>query len=323
MKIFRTTIIAFGILLALIVLTLIFYPLKQKGIQKEKEKLQVLLLDPKQIDSFTIDRKFDSLTISRLDKPKDGRNWQLTKPLIYPVNEKEINSIVELLSHLKAQRWVTDTPSDLTAYGLKIPKTKIRIIGKNFKKEIWIGKKLHKRFENYVKLKESPSVYVIHASISNRLNQGLRNFRERRIFQFEPTDVVQLQIKSSQYDWLAKKSSEEEWIILTNGKEYPAENKTLMGLILGSQNLHVDEFSADYISPEDLKEFSLEPPEIEFYVKTSSGKEHGLLISKELTHENRGSWIYAIKPKDQFIFGLESRYLNRFRKNPKTFFKKS
>jgi hypothetical protein len=131
---------------------------------------RILAQSPHQIDRFSVRREGRTFAVEAKGLPNDYQHWRMTQPVEAPADAESIMRIVALLSGLRAESLVTDSPSAWKTYGLDEPEITVT----------WSGPPEAKRSANKAEAKDGPkrdesSLYV------GKLVEGSKGSRYARV----------------------------------------------------------------------------------------------------------------------------------------------
>ncbi len=252
--------------------------------------------------------KGDFQEISLINKWKIVKNkkWKIIEPKKWDADQGKVESIVEKLSSLSAERVVEKEGKDLKKYGLDKPETKLSFSVKGKTYQLLIGKKSPVSYQFYVKKNNSPVIYVLSGYTVDSLNVKSEDLRERRIVKVEKGKVRKLILVSKKKISMEKKGDKWEIIspVKTEGDRWEIED-----VIDEIGNLKAKKFIED--KAKDLSIYGLDKPslKVELYLgKTLSYKS----ISFGKT---KGDIVYAKRSGKDTIYGVNKNVLRKINKN--------
>lgn len=123
--------------------------------------------------------------------------WRMTEPFEVSVPRYEIDGIVNQLKNLRYQiKYASGDADGVTAAqaGLEPPKMRVTLVdieGQTF--EVYVGKTVSSS-ETYVRLGSSSDIYVARSSLGNLLKKHAREYRDKKLMDFDAGDVVAMDI---------------------------------------------------------------------------------------------------------------------------------
>lgn len=174
---------------------------------------RIIDFSPDNVTAITLDAPNQSqLTLQRLEStPQPGNrnnsSWQIVRrtgqqgPQTQPADDKDVQHLIEKLSLLSAEKFVSDAPSDadLEAWGFNRPEREITLTlgsGNDSQKvSIQIGVGSQPEGHTYVRLTNARYVYLVNDSILNDTPVSPLDYRERLLRELpEAATISRLQI---------------------------------------------------------------------------------------------------------------------------------
>ena len=317
MKQFRSAIISLTLLAILVGLTFYLLPKEKKELEKEKQNLQIISVDPATITHLEIVKE------NRVFEFQKDNKWTIIKPDRFEADHGFIQRTVQDLSQLKTTRVVLDLEreknTDLEPFGLNNPKYKVRIRGEGFQHEIQIGTRSKIVNQYYAKKTGTPKIYLINKDLAIRFQGSLMTFRNRKVFDFDLQKFESFSIKTTRNSWKANKNQQDDrWDLEYRNKTFSTNQKAMSQLIQSFQNLRVTDFVEDGASKTEINHYGLNRPQIEVSLKFQDQTPQNLVLNQ--IAENQGNNAITntygmIKGKNS-IFKIATFFVEEVTKDP-------
>lgn len=188
---------------------------------------------------------------------KDEQNkWRLMGA--HEAQEDAVRDFLHTLDNLRVTEFVSDTPSNLSRYGLVSPRAAVHLWEGNADKprKLLIGGKKSDTYSVYVKTEEAP-VYLAGEYIVKELQKTPSDFRDKDFLAFDPSKPVSLKVTYRGKSHLYEKK---DGVWTAEGR--PQAAKEAPELIGQAAALHVEDFAPpqgkDLDTPRGLLEIFLE-----------------------------------------------------------------
>lgn len=240
-------------------------------------------------------------------------DWVLTKPVNIYADQDTVKNFIEKIKTLEIEDFVSDKPTDLSAYGLKDPVFEISVTKEEDKElaKFYVGKKLPDGSKSYVKRVGEDPVYTIPtAEFYDKIETPLLSFRDRLVCDFNKDLVRKLVVEKPDRTYvcdITNRRDEEGQFLWEISKpvQTTADTNAINQIVWDMSFLKIDSYVTK--APVDLKPFGLHDPRIKVsvtYEKASeeSPQEQG----KKMKEEKAGT---AAKPKEPLEKIVETRTL--------------
>lgn len=179
----------------------------------------------KDINSYR-DRSFfktDSVLAQRVRIQRDGKvyafekdkgnSWNITEPVSAHADTNKIRDLLNSISSLRIEDFVSDHPSGLAAYGLSSPKIRIEVLNSDSSKvhTILIGKKRDKTTTLYAKSGEEPYLYSVGEYFDKTMDLKIDDYRDKTPLQFDGGAVKDLTIHRGTTTYAYQKDPKGQW----------------------------------------------------------------------------------------------------------------
>ncbi len=146
------------------------------------------------------------------EKDKDN-NWNMTLPLQARADASKIRDLLNTISSLRAQSFVTDHPSGLSQYGLSSPNLRVEVWPSDGgpSKAILVGHEKDKASGLYAKTADSPTVALIGEYFDKNMDLKPSDYRDKSILQFDAGKAKVLTIHRGSQAFTYQKDDKGQW----------------------------------------------------------------------------------------------------------------
>ncbi len=245
---------------------------------------------------------------------KEGENWKLIMPVEALASRYQVDNLVDNLARLRAKDFVVEEkkPEDLKNYGLERPEYTVKISLPESKEITFLlGKKEGKLLAT---TSWSSKIIEVETQIENDLNKKVQDLREKKPALFNSWEAVSIRLKRHEAQIHAFKEKVKEkdietdkWFIEADGKKEPADESKVESTLRKIEYLEASEFID---RPSSLKEYGLDPAEVEISINTrnteNQTKEINLFIGREIKEKN----LVPVKNKElNYLFLVNPSFL--------------
>jgi hypothetical protein len=199
---------------------------------KRGDKNSVYLVASYGADNFTKDLnnyrdhtffKTDTVLAQKVEITRDGKlfsfekdkdnNWSIVKPIQSKADGSKIRDLLNNISSLKIEDFVTDHPSSLSGYGLSKAHIRIEVWNNDSKTphSVLIGHKKGKTTNLFAKAGESSSICLVGEYIDKTLDLKLSDFRDKTAMQFDPGAVKSITVMHGDKKFIYQKDAKGLW----------------------------------------------------------------------------------------------------------------
>jgi len=236
----------------------------------------VLSLPRDEISAVAIQRR-DGTSL-RLEKQEAGEGaagaggeapagqWRLVEPVVWPANAQRMESILDVLSHLVAQRVLVqegegvedDEAGRLAEYGLDDPELVVTVRTGDGERRLEVGARTPVGTARYARLDGREPVFTLGEYLVDYFTRPVKDYRELTILPFTPEQVQRLEIATAAGVAVVEKEKEFYWN-LVEPFEHPADYEDAIFLLLMPlSGLAAQEFIDE---PGDLAPYGLDRPQ--------------------------------------------------------------
>jgi len=254
-----------------------------------RDKL-VIAFQRTEVNKFGI-KKGDTTIACEKDEKDD---WKITKPVETKADRGAVDDVLFELDSLKAQKFVTEAPKELSPYGLDNPQIEVNLYEASQinPKTLLFGKKEGSLV--YAKNKDADTVFLVRDKVFKKLNEGIAGLRDKVVMKFESDDAEKLELKHGDVEITCVKTGV-NWRI-TSPVDESADNSKVDDIIHELDELKVQKYLSD---KPDTTTMGLDKPEVQVTVTLEDDTKHTLFIGKAVGDGN----VYAKLEEDLFLLG--------------------
>ncbi|MBC7364275.1 MAG: DUF4340 domain-containing protein [Candidatus Aminicenantes bacterium] len=247
---------------------------------------------------------------------KEGENWKLTSPIEALASKYQVDNLVDNLARLRAKDFVVEEkkPEDLRNYGFDQPEFTVRITMPESKELTFFLNKKDNRL--LATTSWSSKIVEVETQIENDLNKKIQDLREKKVALFNSWEANSIRIKRQNDQIYAfkekvkgKEAETEKWFIeMGEGKKVAADESKVESVLRKIEYLEASEFIDQ---PAFLKEYGLDPAEIEITVSTSSSDNQTREIHLGVGKEIKEKKLIPVKNRElNYLFLVDPSFLN-------------
>ncbi|NOZ64583.1 MAG: DUF4340 domain-containing protein [Caldiserica bacterium] len=237
---------------------------------------------------------------------KDGE-WEIVQPNKWEADQGKVESILEKLSNLVAERVVEKSPQDIEKYGLNKPSAEISFQAGGKLYKLLVGKRSPISYQFYVKRADSPVVYVLSGYTLDKVTLSPQELRERRIIKLEKEKVRKIALTSPAGKIVLEKK-DGRWQI-TSPVETAGDEWEIEDMIDAIKSLRVKKFVED--EAKDISSYGLDKPALK--VELWLGKS---LVYKSVSFgKTEDDTVYAMKSGRDAIYAVDRKLQAKINKS--------
>jgi hypothetical protein len=198
---------------------------------------RLLTVNPDKISRLELVRKNQDIELGR-----NQDEWQILRPKPLRADSFQVSELIRKLTDARMDLSSPDTKDAASAFAHSTPLATAKVTDESGSEELQVRKghplKTQAGQSNgtyYAKSSVVEGIYKISPDLGQALDQGLEDFRDKKLFNFGDPNKVELQIGSKAY--FLSRSGEDWW---QNGKKMDAE--TVQSLISKLRDFTADKF---------------------------------------------------------------------------------
>ncbi|MBD3375838.1 DUF4340 domain-containing protein [candidate division KSB1 bacterium] len=233
---------------------------------------------------------------------KQAGAWELVEPIAYPVDETEMDEIINNLYKGKAKEFVAESPDDLSQFGLENPDYTAELLlgDEKAQKRLLIGKSLGD--QRYAKDSSRDPVFVVDKAFMDKFQFDLTAVRKKEITDATSSQIRRFVLEHSGMTIEAELDSVANWNVLQPEKR-PAKSWEAKSITAAIDRLKVQEFADD--NPASLATYGLANPQ----VKAQFFDREKLLLELHIGNI-KDDLVYAKKADQNNVFLIDDNILD-------------
>jgi len=224
-------------------LWLVEIPTEQKRVVSETAAKTLLNFKEEDIQAFTLASPQSEMELVR---EQDGR-WVIRKPKAMEADAAAVDEFLRTLLLARVAHVVDESGTDLADYGLATPSLTVSFRLAAGTQTIRLGDSGALSSTLYAMREGAPRVLLTTLSGHDILMRNIREFRRKRVFQFDRNQVTRLKVTTARDTVVLYKAGhgdKENWTIKSPA-ETPADQPEVTSLLLGLQDLKAQDFVDD------------------------------------------------------------------------------
>ena len=219
---------------------------------------------------------------------KQGEGWRLASPLSAPADATEVDSLLSSIANLEIAEVVTETPGQLSDFGLEPPKATLSlgVAGAGEPVRLLLGDKAPDGANVYAKLPAQGRVFVIPSHIESSFDKKPFDLRDRDVMHVKRDAVKTLEVQGPEGGYALSRDDKGEWAF-TRPVATRAGRWSVDGLIGTIENLRMDSVASE--EAKDLKPFGLDKPARTVSLSLADGGHKVLEIGKAAEFDSQPS----------------------------------
>jgi hypothetical protein len=208
----------------------------------------------------------------------DGEKWKMVKPSPYPADDIQVRQALSTLVNAKASDFVADAPANVNQYGLEKPHLTATVVLNNGTQEsLLFGFKQNEAGKSgtFVRRGERAPVYAVPGYVMSSLDKSWLDYRDRSVFNFDPSAVESVKVKNSNGDFTLKRGTNGKWDVIVAGKTSDGDIPVVERMLSQLRNLKGSSIVADPMP--SAQPFGLENPALEITLVGKDGKDLGTI----------------------------------------------
>ncbi len=245
-----------------------------------------------------------------LQREPTNQVWFLTRPR-QRADQLKVEGLLERIQQARVTQFVADDPKvDLDRYGLQPPQVELALgRGTNLSQRVLFGRSPPDSPSNVYALRLSQTnVVLMPRSLLDAINLPAAEFRDRRLLDFQPSDVTLIEVRSEE-PFTIRRQTNDTWLA---GENILADGPFMRDWLLRLSHLEVAEFVKDVVT--DFSSYGLAQPSRQYILKTSLTNAAGLtnaILSEVQFGSNTARRVYARRPDEDSVYAIH--YVDYYR----------
>jgi len=243
--------------------------------------------------------------------------WTIERPASYAADAAAMRSFLSALRSLRAVDFATDSPTDLSTYGLDTPRLTVRLyLGKdNAEKDILIGKENENK-QLYVKGSGKPTVYLVNDWVLRDLDKTANDFRDKTVIAFDRDKVTAVEVTRRDGSHYRLARSHQEWRIEGADEGKPLQS-TITQYVGDLRDLVGYEIATDDAA--NLEPFGLDQPQLKVRIVGKAEQPIGTILLGTEAGDATPKVHTAMAEGGRTVFKIRDYQFTRLDKRPQDF----
>lgn len=306
--------ILLGILVALVLITVI---MENMGKRDEKKANEESILFP----GFAADQ-VSSIQIKIKDKEvrlnKEGDSWLVATADNYPAEQESVEKMLDKFAELKSKLTASKSVAKHSQFEVDaVSGISVMLMGKSDEDvlaHLFVGKMGSDYTTTYIRKAEQDAVLLADGYLKSLFDKGERGWRDRKIFDFDTSQVQRLTLTSQDKETIAIESQGDgSWQIIEQ-EVSPGKKDAVDKIISDISKLSADSFAEKKEPIEEgadpLKEYKLDEPQSTVTVDLKDGSVRILHVGDQ-SNQN----FYVKKEGQDTVFMLYKSKIDRIFKD--------
>jgi hypothetical protein len=243
-----------------------------------------------------------------LQRDPTNQLWQLARPRLR-ADQLKVTGLLGRLRQSRVTQFVSDDPKvDLEAYGLQSPVLELLVgYGTNLLERVVFGTNSPSDSGNvYARRLSHTNIVLVPRALVDLLQSAPAEYRERRIFPFQPDSVSQIEVRSEE-PFTLRRQTNGAWL----AGETAADAAFVGDWLVQLSQLQAAEFVKDVVT--DFSSYGLAQPVRQYLLKTTVTNATGttnLLLGEIDFGTNTLEKVYVRRGDEDSVYSV--RYLDYF-----------
>ncbi len=245
---------------------------------------------------------------------KDPENkWQIVKPITFPADQSEVQSLLSSIGSMKMERVVEEKAQDLKIYGLDQPEIKVSVKLKDHEEHLLFGDSAPVGSTIYVMRSGEDTVRLTDQFYKTNLTKTVTDLRKKEVLDLDPQLVKQLILQYPGQVFVVAKEDGRWWI--KKPRAFRADDEVMSDTLGFLKRLRAKDF-VDQVTTELLKSF--QHPRLKVEMESENGVTTTLSIF-EVPGPSKGEQkTYAVTNIPNPVYLIEAKAITDLEKDPFT-----
>jgi Domain of unknown function (DUF4340) len=233
------------------------------------------------------------------------QTWRMIRPLQVRADGTRLAAAMQKLRGSRVAQFVTDSPADLSSYGLQPPEFSVWFgRGSNDVSAVHAGKiSPENNGQFFVRREGWNSVLLVAKDVFTPWRSAVNDFRDPHLCSFT-VPPAEIEVRGENNFTLQQRGAN-DWAVA--GEKFPADAENVRLFLKTLAGLRVAEFVKDVVTPADLQGFGLATPSRQIILRATPGDTNSALVhlllgaaetNRMLAKLANEDFIYALKPDD-------------------------
>jgi len=218
----------------------------------------VLRLNPLMIDQLVIKRKQG---VIRVKLPQDGK-WEIEKPIKTRADHNKVFEILGMFANAQVKEFISENKDNLKAYGLDKPEIELMFWLSGDSEptlKMQVGARNPGKRGYFLTMSDRDNVFLLEEDVISAIPRSANDLRSRDLLFFESDTLRRIEIRRPGKSIALVRDKDKEWR-KNNESGEKVDFNLVKEMLNGIMELKISDFVTD--SPENLKAYGLDPPEI-------------------------------------------------------------
>jgi len=226
--------------------------------------------------------------------------WSVLPDLLYPADSVKVLSVIQKIAEMRQDNFVGRNRDNFALYGLEGDSVfSVQIYDRDERKvgDFLLGKRSDNWRFNHFRLANSNDVYLVGGGIGYAFKAEVNEWRNRRIFNFNPNDIVEVIAEQDGVTSSAQKNPDGTWTFADGS---PANSDAIASYIGEFFDLNAGDWDYSYSIPDEIS--GLANPAARHTLVSSDGSKIMLDIGSPDGDRPRFFVRYNNNPQIAFVF---------------------
>jgi len=280
---------------------------------EEQEALakQAVQISPEEVTGLLVEWPSTTATLER----KNG-SWRLVSPLAVRAEESLVFRVLNEVDPLEAERVLEgseEKPLVLADYGLEPPVGTLTILTGSRATKLLFGESTAIGDHRYVKLPDSPKVFVVSARLFEALNNPLDAFRSHELLNVDTWEVTRIVVSSPRFSYTLAKQSD-RWQV-TQPFVDEADRAVSSTMLSKLKSLRIERFVNEAPQVEQLPQWGFEAPYAQITIVRGEGRQP-LELSVGKPTAGNPEHLYAKRTDEPTIYAVSKQRIDELLQDP-------
>lgn len=192
---------------------------------------------------------------------KDAGSWTLVAPIATAASDSDVTTITSAITALEIERVVDETPTNLTDYGLDMPRLEVdfKADGGKTSGRLIVGRKTPTGASMYARRNDEQRVFLIAEYQNTSFNKSTFDLRDKSVIKIDRTAVDGLEVVSASGRPLQLTKTGGDWKLI-KPLEARADTGMVESLVGRVETARMKSVAAENATPAELRKFGLDRP---------------------------------------------------------------
>ena len=233
-----------------------------------------------------------------LEKKNDV--WLVTSEASYPADADAVQKMLDVAAGLSRKDMISSNPEKQAAYQVDTTGVAVTIEDAKGKTRaaFTVGKLGPDYQSTYVREANSAEVILAPGYLGPIFSRGTQSWQDKRVFNYEPTDLVEIGVNKPGLAMVLKRSDDGKWLVAQpEGAACDSNKASRLARILARLT------SVDFAGRVPMPEAGVDRPDSSVWFKVASGAGAKLVIG----HDAGGGRFYAARDRGDVVYLISAQ----------------